>query len=133
MDRSTELRRIACVDDEEDILAITRIALESIGGFEVTVYHSARDALGALPAWRPDLIILDVMMPDMNGPQTLEELRRIPELARTPIVFMTARIQGPEIEHYRALGAAGVISKPFDPMALSDEIRRIWSMSHEPR
>jgi CheY-like chemotaxis protein len=74
----------------------------------------------------PDLVLLDVMMPEMDGPSTLAALRELPGMARIPVVFMTAKVQFAEITYYKSLGAREVISKPFDPMLLSDQLRRIW-------
>ena len=93
----------------------------------------ARDGQRALElaaAERPQLILLDVMMPGMDGPQTLTELRKLSCMKGVPIVFMTAKAQTQEVAAYRDLGAAGVIIKPFDPMTLSDQIREIWEHKH---
>ena len=125
MDR--ELRRILYVEDEADIRTVARMALEAVGGFEVIACASGDEALRLAPTARADLLLLDVMMPGLDGPSTLCALREMPETAETPVVFMTAKVQAAEIAEYRALGALGVISKPFDPMTVSDEIRRIWS------
>ena len=77
-------------------------------------------------SFHPDLVLLDVMMPGMDGPETLRRLRELPSVARTPVVFMTAKVQSRDLERYHELGAAEVIFKPFDPMTLSDQVRRIW-------
>ena len=74
-----------------------------------------------------DLILLDVMMPGMDGPETLRELRRVPETSNTPVIFMTAKVQSSEIQKYKDMGAVEVIAKPFDPMTLSDQIKSVWS------
>ncbi|QAU23546.1 response regulator [Dyella sp. M7H15-1] len=121
------LKRILCVEDEADIQAIVRIALEAVGGFELMVCGSGHDALRDAPTYEPDLILLDVMMPKLDGPATLVELRKQPSLKNTPIVFMTAKVQTHEVEQYRKMGAADVIAKPFDPMTLSDTLRGIWN------
>jgi two-component system, OmpR family, response regulator len=123
---SSELRRILCVEDEPDIRTISQLALEVAGGFEVSACASGREALERAPAFKPDLILLDVMMPGMDGPTTLQELRRRPAFATTPVVFMTAKVQPQEVARYHELGAVDVIVKPFDPMALSDRLRQIW-------
>ncbi|RYY83161.1 MAG: response regulator, partial [Comamonadaceae bacterium] len=75
----------------------------------------------------PDLLLLDVMMPGMDGPTTLARLRERPGTARTPVVFMTAKVQASEIEHYKALGALGVVTKPFDPMGLAAQVQALWA------
>ncbi|OOC48487.1 MULTISPECIES: response regulator [Thioalkalivibrio] len=121
-----ELQRILYVEDEPDIQAVAELALETVGGFTVKICASGEEAVRDAEAFAPDLILLDVMMPGMDGPSTLEALRGIPALAEVPVAFMTAKVQPSEIEHYKSLGARDVIAKPFDPMALSDQVRRIW-------
>jgi CheY-like chemotaxis protein len=79
-----------------------------------------------MPAFKPDIILLDVMMPDMDGIETFHRLREVPALEETPIVFMTAKAMPDEVKRYRAMGAAEVIAKPFDPMTLPDQLRKIW-------
>ena len=120
------LNRILMVEDDPDIQMVARLALEAVGGFVVETCDSGLDALRKAPAFKPDLILLDVMMPQMDGPETLEKLRRQPALDTVPVVFMTARVQRHEIDQYKALGAIDVISKPFDPMTLADTVRSIW-------
>ena len=121
-----ELRSILYVEDEADIQAVARLALEAVGGFSVTICSSGAEAVERAPEVRPDLILLDVMMPGMDGVNTLRALRKIPEMAATPVIFITAKAQQSEIRHFRELGALDVIAKPFDPMALSDQIREIY-------
>ena len=121
-----ELKTILYVEDEPDIQAVARLALEAVGGFSVTICGSGAEAVTRAPDLRPDLILLDVMMPGMDGVDTLRALRDIPETAATPVIFMTAKAQQAEIRDLRALGALDVIAKPFDPMALSDQIRKIY-------
>jgi two-component system, OmpR family, response regulator len=121
------LERILYVEDEIDIRTIAKMALESVGGFSVLACSGGGEAISAAPAARADLILLDVMMPGMDGPATLRALREIPATATTPVIFMTAKVQAAEIAQYRALGALDVIAKPFDPMQVSADIQRIWS------
>lgn len=120
------LERILYVEDEPDIQAVARLALEHLGGFTVEVCSSGGDALERINSFTPDLILLDVMMPGMDGPTTLAELRKVPACATTPVVFMTAKVQPQEVAHYLSLGAIDVIPKPFDPMTLADKVRNIW-------
>ena len=122
-----ELRRILFVEDDPDIRTVATMALEAVGGFSVLACDSGAQAVEKAPAFGPDLVLLDVMMPGLDGPATLESLRRLPEIRETPVVFMTARVQTHEVARYREMGAADVIAKPFDPMALSDTVRSIWS------
>lgn len=122
-----ELTRILYVEDDQDIQAIAMMVLETISGFTLEPCSSGAEALQKAVAFKPDLVLLDVMMPGMDGPETLKGLRAFPELAATPVVFMTAKVQPQEVEDYLKLGAIGVIAKPFDPMTLAQEIRAIWS------
>lgn len=124
------LNRIFYVEDELDIQAVAKLALEAIGGFTVQVVSSGQEALEKAPAFTPDLILLDVMMPGMDGPTTLKVLRGIPALAQTPIIFMTAKVQPQEVAAYKAMGAVDVIAKPFDPMALAGTVKQMWAAAH---
>jgi CheY-like chemotaxis protein len=122
----TELKRVTYVEDEADIRSIAEIALAEIGGFTLDLCESGQEAIRKTPAFKPDLIILDVMMPGMDGIETYKRLRSIPQLAQTPVVFMTAKAMTHETEHFRALGAVDVITKPFDPITLPQRINQIW-------
>ncbi|RNE94501.1 response regulator [Marichromatium sp. AB32] len=115
------------IEDESDIRQIAEFALEE--DFRLTQCASGDEALSRAPELAPDLILLDVMMPGMDGPTTLQRLRQLPHLAQTPVIFMTAKVQPKECEQLEATGALGVISKPFDPMRLSDEIRALLGHS----
>jgi CheY-like chemotaxis protein len=121
-----ELKRILYVEDENDIRTVTAMALEAVGGFTVISCDSGKEALATAPDANADLILLDVMMPGMDGLATLGALRGLPQTADTPVIFMTAKVQASEIQHYMRLGAVDVISKPFDPMTLSAQIGEIW-------
>jgi CheY-like chemotaxis protein len=120
------LPRILYVEDEPDIQAVARMALEMVGGFEVKVCSSGEEAVREAEDFAPDMILLDVMMPGMDGPSTLEALRQKPSLVDTPVAFMTAKVQPSEVAHYKSLGAREVIAKPFDPMTLASQVRTIW-------
>ncbi len=125
-----ELKRITYVEDEPDIREVTKIALQTVGEFILDICESGREAIEKSPRFGPDLILLDVMMPGMDGIETFRRLRDHPELHDTPIIFMTAKAQPHEVNEYLSLGAAGVVTKPYDPMTLSDEIRDIWARNH---
>ncbi|MFN8532985.1 MAG: response regulator [Dehalococcoidia bacterium] len=118
------LAKILMIEDEPDIRQVAKLALEAVGGFLVDLAGSGPEGVAAAQRSRPDLILLDVMMPGMDGLETLAALRAAGEEA--PVVFMTAKVQRHEVERYRALGALDVISKPFDPMTLSAKVRLIW-------
>ena len=120
------LQRILLADDEPDILEIARIALETVGGFEVSVCTSGRALLDQLPEFKPDFIIVDVLMPDMSGPDVLEQIRRLPEFDEVPVVFLTGVVQEEELGKLRETGVSDMILKPFDPMTLADRINGIW-------
>ncbi len=123
------LRRILFVEDDPDIQIVATMALESLGGFSVVSCGSGAEALSRFGEVSPDLVLLDVMMPGMDGPATLEALRRLPA-GGVPVVFMTARVQAHEIARYREMGAADVIAKPFDPMTLAETVQTIWGSLH---
>ena len=120
------LNRILYVEDEPDIQAVARLALEAVGGFTLKVCTSGEEAVRDAVGFSPELILLDVMMPGMDGPTTLARLRQLAPLATTPVIFMTAKVQPAEIAHFKSLGALDVIPKPFDPMALAGQVRAIW-------
>lgn len=125
---ATSLTRILYVEDDPDIRALAKIALEIIGGFNLRCCSSGKDALDLQSLYfAPELLLLDVMMPEMDGPTTLARLRELPEFKDTPVIFMTAKIQSSEILYYQSLGALGVIDKPFDPMLLPTQILNLWS------
>ena len=126
----SELTRVMHIEDDPSIQEVVRIALEIVGGMTVQSCASGPEGLAAAEAFKPQLILLDVMMPGMDGPQTLTRLREMPSMAGVPVVFMTAKVQPPEIEEYRRMGAADVIVKPFDPMTLPDQVRVIWNQTH---
>ena len=115
------------MEDDPDIQTVTSMALGSLGGYTVRVCASAAEAIEAAPAFAPDLILLDVMMPGVDGLQTLKALREMPGTAATPVIFLTARVQPADVAQYRELDSLAVIRKPFEPTALVDTIHAIWS------
>jgi CheY-like chemotaxis protein len=123
---SKPLTRITYVEDEPDIRAVAQIALAELGGFTVDVCGSGAEALERAPTFKPDMIVLDVMMPVMDGIETYRAMKADARLADAPVVFMTARVQSHEVENYKAIGVKGVIPKPFDPLTLADQVRAMW-------
>jgi two-component system, OmpR family, response regulator len=118
--------KVLYVDDEPDIREVGAMALELDGSMEVSTASAGPEALALLEGGlRPDVILLDVMMPGMDGPGVLAELKKRPELAQIPVIFITARAQAHELARFVSLGAIGVITKPFDPMTLSIELRAV--------
>jgi two-component system OmpR family response regulator len=125
------LNHILYVEDDPDIRGVAQFALEAIGGFTVRACGSGQEALDAVGSgFTPDLMLLDVMMPGMDGPSTLAALRQLPAAADTPAAFMTAKVQASEIAYYQSLGALGVVAKPFDPMQLAQQVRSLWERQH---
>jgi CheY-like chemotaxis protein len=119
------MTRILYVDDEADIREVAQMALELDPGFEVRACASGAEALQVVGAWRPDLILLDVMMPGMDGPTVFAALAAREDTAAIPVVFITARTQVREVTGLQDLGARGVLAKPFDPMTLADQVRSL--------
>ncbi len=120
------LKNILYAEDEEDIRSIAQIALEDIGLFTVRYCANGCEVLDAARDFTPDLLLLDVMMPEMDGPTTLRELRKLEHFSKIPVIFMTAKIQVNEIEEYKSVGAIDVIAKPFDPLTLAESIQKAW-------
>lgn len=114
------------VDDEPDIREIVQMALGLVPTLAVSTADSGLRALESMQAKRPDLVLLDVMMPIMDGPTTLQQMRSRPELQAIPVIFMTAKAMPQEVARFRSLGAAAVIAKPFDPMLLGEHVFAIW-------
>jgi CheY-like chemotaxis protein len=124
-----ELSRILLVEDDTDVSLVAEFALVDVGGFEVRTCASAREGLAAAPAFAPDMILMDVMMPEMDGISALEAFRRDPRTAQTPVVLMTARVQPEELAQYASLGC-GVIAMPFEPETLGDQLEAFWRRKH---
>jgi CheY-like chemotaxis protein len=115
--------RILCVDDEADVCEILEISLALDPAFSVRSCESGAEAIALAADWCPDMILCDVMMPQMDGPTTLARLRESPSTADIPVVFVTARTQPAELERFKSLGVADIITKPFDPMTLPGRVR----------
>jgi CheY-like chemotaxis protein len=122
----SELRRVMCVEDDVDIRMILEFSLATVGGYELRMCPGGRSALQEAPDFRPDLVLLDVMMPDLSGPETLQALREMPCMRGVPVVFMTAKAMPDELEQLLQHGATGLIVKPFDPMTLPKDILPYW-------
>jgi len=119
--------KVLLVDDDDDIRAIGELALVEVGGMATVLASSGPMALEVAEREQPDVVLLDVMMPGMDGTTTLRRLREQPSTAAIPVVFVTAKVQHHEVQRYLDLGAVGVIGKPFDPMKLPDELRAIMA------
>jgi two-component system OmpR family response regulator len=124
---SEELKRVLLVEDDPSILTVARMSLELVGGLEVRACSSGQEALDAVSEFRPQLVLLDVMMPGMDGPTVLARLRANQDTAALPVIFLTAKVLAEEIERLRALGALDILAKPFDPMKLAEQVRAVWA------
>lgn len=120
-----DVRSVLLVDDEPDIRTIGELSLGRVGRMDVLLAASGQEALTVLETFTPDVILLDMMMPGMDGVATYRRLRRQPGLEKVPVIFVTARVQDQDVKRYLELGAAGVVQKPFDPMALPEQVRSI--------
>lgn len=122
-----DLKRVLYVEDDPDIREIASLALCDVGGLELLACESGARALREVDGFAPQLILLDVMMPEMDGPQTLQALRDQGSVTdQTAVAFMTAKVHPEELARYRDLGVSEVISKPFDPMSLANNVRTVW-------
>ncbi|MGD2182276.1 response regulator [Lusitaniella coriacea LEGE 07167] len=115
-------RRILIIDDEADIREVAQLSLEISNDWEVLTASSGKEGLKMAVAHRPDAILLDVMMPDMDGPTTWENLQQDPTTKDIPVIFLTAKVQAAEQRRYAQLGITAVLTKPFDPLTLADHI-----------
>jgi CheY-like chemotaxis protein len=118
----SDRKRILIVDDEDDIREVAQVSLELVGQYEVLTASSGRDGVVRAKTAQPDAILLDVMMPDLDGPGTLAQLRADPATRDIPVVFLTAKAQQAERARLAELGASGILVKPFDPLKLPGEI-----------
>jgi len=115
-------RRILIIDDEDDIREVAALSLETIAGWEIVVAGSGAQGLAIAAECRPDAILLDVMMPGMDGPATFRELRRNPVTASIPVLLLTAKVQSSDQRRFADLGVQAVLFKPFDPLTLAKQI-----------
>ncbi len=123
---SAKLEQLLYIDDDEDILTLAKMTLEAVGNYTVDICNNGQEGIEKALEIKPDLIMIDVMMPVMDGLMTLQKMLEYDALTKIPIVFMTARIQPEEVQSYLQKGATAVISKPFDPMELSGQIKQAW-------
>ena len=121
--------RILIIDDEDDIREVAALSLESVAGWEVATAASGTLGLARAAEFQPDAILLDVMMPGMDGPTTFRELRKNPATARIPVLLLTAKVQASDQRRFADLGVDAVLFKPFDPLTLSSQIASVlgWS------
>ncbi len=120
------LNKIMYIEDDPDIQTIAQMALEEIGGYKVKICSSGQEGLNELENFNPDLILLDVMIPGMDGPTTLTKIRQLDKFSKTPVIFLTAKAQASEIKSYIQLGAIDALVKPFDPVSLPTQVLEKW-------
>ncbi|HEX3663304.1 MAG TPA: response regulator [Acidobacteriaceae bacterium] len=118
-------RKILIIDDEEDIREVAALSLETVAGWDVLVAGSGAAGIAKARELRPDAILLDVMMPGMDGPTTFRELRAIPETSGIPVILLTAKVQAADQKRFSDLGVASVMFKPFDPLILARDIAQV--------
>ena len=116
------MRRILIIDDEDDIREVAALSLESIAGWEVATASSGAAGIQAAMANPPDAILMDVMMPAMDGPSTFKEMQNIPAIAHIPVILLTAKVQGVDQRRFAGLGVTAVLFKPFDPLTLAEQM-----------
>lgn len=119
------IQKVLLVDDDQHVRLVARIGLEDVGGWQVLQATNGKEAVEMAEEHQPDVILCDVMMPIMDGPATLAKMRESSKVQNIPIIFLTAKVQTDERAHYLSLGAKGVIMKPFDPLTLADQVRKI--------
>ena len=117
-------RRILIIDDEDDIRQVAALSLETVAGWDVIVASSGAQGLLRAEEHQPDAILLDVMMPGMDGPTTFRELRKNPATAKIPVLLLTAKVQGPDQRRFADLGVEAVLLKPFDPLTLASQMEK---------
>jgi len=127
----SELKKILYAEDEPDVQTVVELTIEAMSDYRLKVCENGKRLLECVEEYSPDLILLDVMMPEMDGPTTFKNLKLNENTKNIPVIFMTAKAQIHEVEIFKETGALGVITKPFDPMELCDEIQRIWNANNE--
>jgi len=126
-----ELKKILYAEDEPDVQTVVELTVETMSDYEIKVCNNGKRLLECVEEYSPDLILLDVMMPEMDGPTTFKNLQLNENTNKIPVIFMTAKAQVHEIETFKEIGALGIITKPFDPMNLCNEIEEIWKSANE--
>jgi CheY-like chemotaxis protein len=124
------MRRILIIDDEDDIREVAALSLESIAGWQVTTASSGPEGIRAAVADLPDAILMDVMMPSMDGPTTFKEMQTMPAISHIPVILLTAKVQGVDQRRFAGLGVSAILFKPFDPLTLADQMSTAlgWSV-----
>ena len=116
------MKRILIIDDEDDIREVAALSLESVAGWQVVTASGGAEGIQKAVAEQPDAILMDVMMPGMDGPTTFKQMRTTPEIARIPVILLTAKVQGVDQRRFAGRGVAAVLFKPFDPLTLAEQM-----------
>ena len=116
------MRRILIIDDEDDIREVAALSLESVAGWEILTARSGAEGIEKAKEEQPDAILMDVMMPAMDGPTTFKEMQKVPEISSIPVILLTAKVQGVDQRRFAGLGVAAVLFKPFDPLTLAEQM-----------
>ena len=116
------MRRILIIDDEDDIREVAALSLESVAGWEIITARSGAEGIEKAKEEKPDAILMDVMMPAMDGPTTFREMQKVPEISAIPVILLTAKVQGVDQRRFAGLGVTAVLFKPFDPLTLADQM-----------
>lgn len=125
------MRQILIIDDEEDIREVASLSLEATAGWQVIKASSGAQGIELAKSAQPDAILMDVMMPGVDGPTTFRQMQQIPEIAHIPVLLLTAKVQGVDKRRFADLGVAAVLFKPFDPLALAEQIKEAlhWNVA----
>lgn len=127
------MRHILIIDDEDDIREVASLSLEATAGWQISTASSGMQGIEQAKLCQPDAILMDVMMPDMDGPTTFKQMQRTPEISHIPVILLTAKVQGTDKRRFADLGVAAVLFKPFDPLTLAEQIAEAlhWNISPE--
>lgn len=126
-----ELKKILYAEDEPDVQTVVELTVQTMSNYTIKICDNGKKLLECVQDYEPDLILLDVMMPEMDGPTTFKNLQENSQTKDIPVVFMTAKAQVHEIETFKQTGILGIITKPFDPISLCNEIEKIWNGSND--
>lgn len=126
-----ELKKILYAEDEPDVQMVVEITVQTMSNYDIKICSNGKILLENVEEYNPDLILLDVMMPEMDGPTTFKHLQENEKTKDIPVIFMTAKAQTHEVEIFKNIGVVGVITKPFDPVQLCSEIEQIWKEINE--
>jgi CheY-like chemotaxis protein len=126
------MRRILIIDDEDDIREVAALSLEATAGWHIFTASSGAAGIALAAAEQPDAILMDVMMPDVDGPTTFRSMQQHPDIAHIPVLLLTAKVQGVDQRRFAGLGVAAILFKPFDPLTLAEQISEVLGWNAVP-